>query len=240
MPFSVNDSFLYIISGIIVAFVIAQSVFFLVKALNRAKYLQISSSVVRKTILSSALFSIAPAISILVGVITLSKFIGLPFPWLRLSVLGAVTYELPAATIAAQTMGASVKETITDPQVFSTIAWTMTLGIISGIVLILFGLKRIQRGVHSITKKDKRWGEIVMDSLFLGMVSALVGMLLADIRIGLPGFVPIVVALASAALMGVCGILIKVCKLSWLEQYALPLCMLFAMALSLPITAMMS
>lgn len=240
MPFSVNDSFLYIISAIIVAFVIAQSVFFLVKALKRAGQLQISSSVVRKTILSSALFSIAPAISILVGVITLSKFIGLPFPWLRLSVLGAVTYELPAATIAAQTMGASVKETITDPQVFSAIAWTMTLGIISGIVLILFGLKRIQRGVHSITKKDKRWGEIVMDSLFLGMVSAFVGMLFADIRIGLPGFIPIVVALASAALMGICGILIKVCKLSWLEQYALPLCMLFAMALSLPITSMMS
>lgn len=240
MPFSVNDSFLFILSGIIVAFVIAQSIFFLVKAIKRSKQLHIDGSVVRKTILSSALFSIAPAISILVGVITLSKFIGLPFPWLRLSVLGAVTYELPAATIAATTMGASVKETITDPQVFSTIAWTMTLGIISGLVLILFGLKRIQRGMNTITKKDKRWGEIVMDSLFLGMISAFVGMLFTDIRSGLPGFIPIVVALASAALMGVCGILIKVCKWSWLEQYALPLCMLCAMALSLPITAIMA
>ena len=187
MPFSVNDSFLYILSGIIVLFVVAQSAFFLIKAVRRARQLSISGATIRKTVLSSALFSIAPAVSILVGVITLSKFIGLPFPWLRLSVLGAVTYELPAATIAANTMGASVKETITNPQVFSTIAWTMTLGIISGIVLVLFGLKKIQRGMHSITGKDKRWGEIVMDSLFLGMVSAFVGMLFADIRSGLPG-----------------------------------------------------
>ena len=141
MPFSVNDSFLYILSGIIVLFVVAQSAFFLIKAVRRARQLSISGATIRKTVLSSALFSIAPAVSILVGVITLSKFIGLPFPWLRLSVLGAVTYELPAATIAANTMGASVKETITNPQVFSTIAWTMTLGIISGIVLVLLGRK---------------------------------------------------------------------------------------------------
>lgn len=79
-----------------------------------------------------------------------------------------------------------------------------------------------------------------MDSLFLGMVSAFVGMLFADIRSGLPGFIPIAVALVSALMMGVCGVLIKVCKMTWLEQYALPLCMLCAMALSIPLTALMA
>ena len=49
-----------------------------------------------------------------------------------------------------------------------------------------------------------------------------------------------VVALVSALLMGVCGILIRVLKWTWLEQYALPLCMLGAMALSIPITALMA
>ena len=177
--------------------------------------------------------------SILIGIITLSKFLGLPFPWLRLSILGAVTYELPAATIAANAMGASVTETITDPKVFATIAWTMTLGIIAGILLVLFGLKKIQKGMNSIGGKDTRWRDIVMDALFLGMISAFVGMLFADIRQGLPGFIPLAVALASALLMAVCGILMKKCKMSWLEQYALPISMLGAMALSIPITALM-
>ena len=63
--------------------------------------------------------------------------------------------------------------------------------------------------------------------------------LIADIRKGLPGFIPLAVALVSALLMAVCGLLMKKCKMSWLEQYALPISMLGAMALSIPITALM-
>ena len=239
MPFSVNDTFIYLVSAAVILVVVAQSVFFLAKSVQRAKKVGISMATVRKTILSSSLFTIAPAVSILIGVITLSKFLGLPFPWLRLSILGAVTYELPAATIAAGAMGTSVTETITDPKVFATIAWTMTLGIIAGILLVLFGLKKIQKGMNSIGGKDTRWRDIVMDALFLGMISAFVGMLFADIRKGLPGFIPLAVALASALLMAVCGLLMKKCKMSWLEQYALPISMLGAMVLSIPITALM-
>lgn len=239
MEFSVNHPFIYLVSGIVVLFVIAQSVFFLVKAMKRAGQLGIARATIRKTIFSSALFSVAPAVSILVGVITLSKFIGLPLPWLRLSVLGAVTYELPAATIAAGAMGASVTQTITQAQTFSVITWVMTLGILSGLVIVIFGLKKIQSGVTRLSGQDKRWGEILSDSLFLGMISAFVGFLFADIRNGLPGLIPIAVAFSSALLMALCGILIKVFKWTWLEQYAMPVCMLGAMALSLPITALM-
>ena len=239
MEFSVNHPFIYLVSGIVVLFVIAQSVFFLVKAMKRAAQLGIAGATIRKTVFSSALFSVAPAVSILVGVITLSKFIGLPLPWLRLSVLGAVTYELPAATIAAGAMGASVTQTITQAQTFSVIIWVMTLGILSGLVIVIFGLKKIQSGVSALSGQDKRWGEILSDSLFLGMISAFVGFLFADIRNGLPGLIPIAVAFSSALLMVLCGTLIKVFKWTWLEQYAMPVCMLGAMALSLPITALM-
>ena len=43
----------------------------------------------------------------------------------------------------------------------------------------------------------------------------------------------------SALLMCLCGLIIKVFKAKWLEQYALPLCMLGAMAASIPVTALM-
>ena len=86
--FSVNSSFLYLLTSLVIIFVLAQSLFFLVKAARRAKQLGMQKGVVGKTIASSALFTIAPAVAILLGVITLSKFLGLPLPWLRLSVLG--------------------------------------------------------------------------------------------------------------------------------------------------------
>lgn len=237
--FSVNSPFLYGITAIVIIYVLAQSLFFLVRAARRAKELGIETRVIKKTILSTSLFTIAPAAAILLGVITLSKFLGLPLPWLRLSILGALTYELPAASSTATAMNLALSAPITDPKAYTAIAWVMTLGIIPGIFVVLFGLKKMQAGIVSIKSKDAAWGELFMASMFLGMISAFVGTLFADVRSGLPGYIPIAVALVSAVIMAVCGILIKKCKMAWLEQYALPISMLGAMAASIPITALM-
>ncbi len=237
--FNVNSPFLYGVTAVVIVYVLAQSLFFLVRAARRARELGIQTPVIKKTILSTSLFTIAPAVAILLGVITLSKFLGLPLPWLRLSILGALTYELPAATSTATAMNLSLSAPITDPKAFSAIAWVMTLGIIPGIFVVLFGLKKMQSGIVSLKSKDPKWGEIFMSSMFLGMISAFVGMLFSEVYIGLPGFIPIAVALVSALIMAVAGLLIKVCKWDWLEQYALPLSMLGAMAASIPLTALM-
>lgn len=237
--FNVNAPFLYGVTAVVIIYVLAQSLFFLIRAARRARELGIASKTIQKTILSTSLFTIAPAAAILLGVITLSKFMGLPLPWLRLSILGALTYELPAASSTATAMNLSLSTAIADPKAYTAIAWVMTLGIIPGIFVVLFGLKKMQSGIVSLKSKDPKWGEIFMSSMFLGMISAFVGMLFSDVRLGLPGFIPIAVALVSAVLMGIEGILIKVCKWNWLEQYALPISMLGAMAASIPLTALM-
>ena len=238
--FNVNDGFLYILAGLVVLFVLAQSVFFLAKAWRRAREMQISSLALRRTVLSSAVFTVAPAAAILLGVITLSKFLGLPLPWLRMSVIGAITYELPAASSAASVTNTDIGSAVTDPRAFATIAWVMTLGIIPGIVIIAGFLKKIQSGLIKIGAKDKRWGEILMSALFLGMISAFLGMLFAEIRIWPSGWIPLTVALVSALAMAVLGTLCLKLKITWLENYALPFSMLIAMAASIPITFWMS
>ena len=101
MEFSPNSTFLFIVAACVILFVIAQSLFFLIRAYRRAKEIGMDMAQIKKTIISSAIFTIAPAVSILLGVITLSKFLGLPLPWIRMSVIGAITYELPAATSTA-------------------------------------------------------------------------------------------------------------------------------------------
>ena len=135
MQFSPNGTFMYLIGGGVILFVLAQSIFFLTRAWRRAKELGISTAKLRKTVLSTALFTIAPAISFLLGVVTLSKFLGIPLPWIRMSVIGAITYELPAATAAANAFGTSLSELVTDPKVYAAIAWVMTLGILPSIIL---------------------------------------------------------------------------------------------------------
>ena len=237
--FDPNSTFLFILAGLVIVFVIAQSVFFLVRAYRRGKTLGMDMKQIRKTIISTAVFTFAPAVSILLGVITLSKFLGLPLPWLRLSVIGAITYELPAATTTANALGiTALSETITNPEVYTAIAWVMTLGIFPGLIWVPLFIKKIQGGLMKIKNKDSKWGDILMTALFLGMISAFLGMVFADIRSGLAGWIPIFFLLFSAFVMGICGILVKVCRMKWLENYALPVSMLCAMAFAVVITPM--
>jgi hypothetical protein len=97
-------------------------------------------------------------------------------------------------------------------------------------------LKRIQKGILSIKNKDSKWGDLFITAMFLGMISAFLGMVFANVRNGLAGWIPIFVLLFSALLMAVCGLLIKVCKINWLQNYALPISMLGAMAFAVVIT----
>ncbi len=236
MSFSTNSIFLYGLGGCVILFVLAQSVFFLVRAYRRGKQLGLSRKKLNKTIVSTTVFTIAPAVSILLGVVTLSKFLGIPLPWIRMSVIGAITYELPAATSTAKALSLSLSEMITDPKVYAAIAWVMTLGILPSIILPPILMKKIRGGVVKLQNKDSKWGDLFMSSLFLGMISAFLGMVFADVRTGLQGWIPIFVLLVSAALMGVCGLLIRKCGWKWLETYAMTVSMLGAMIFAVVIT----
>lgn len=236
MGFDLNSPFLFVIMGAVILFVVLQSVFFLVRAVRRAKEIGMDMGVVKKTMFSSGVFTVAPAVSILLGVITLSKSLGLPLPWMRLSVIGSLTYELTAAETAATAVGASISAAVTNPQTYATIAWVMTLGILPGLIIIPLFMKKIQGGITKVKAKDQKWGEIFMSSLFLGMISAFLGVIFATVSEGLQGWIPVFVMLCSAAIMGVVGLIVKKVKLRVLEEFALPISMLGAMALAVPIT----
>ena len=78
MQFNVNHPLLYLLAGILVAVVLAQSVFFLLKAMRRSKELGMDQTKIKKTIKTAAIFTVAPAVAIVISIITLSKKLGLP------------------------------------------------------------------------------------------------------------------------------------------------------------------
>ena len=234
--FNPNSALMYCMTAIVIAFVIAMSIRFIVMAWKRAKKIGMDPKMLRRVAVSSAIFTIAPAVSILLGVIALSRALGFPLPWLRLSVIGALTYETPAAASAASAMGTDLSNLITDPVTFAAIAWVMTLGIIPGSVLVPTIGKKIENGVMRIRQKDEKWGSLFMTALFLGMISAFLGMIFATVSEGLRGWIPCFVMIASALIMCVCAVFVKLLHWKWMEDYALPISMLGGMALSIPIT----
>lgn len=244
MEFSVNSPILFIIVGCIIAVVLIQSFYFLFKAIKRAKEIGIAKSTIKKTISSAAVFTIAPAIAILVGVVALSKSLGIALPWLRLSIIGSLSYETIAANNALTAFGISAGSTIIDPDVFITVLWVMTIGIAAGLILVPFTTKKIQGGITKIGLKDKKWGEILNNSMFIGMISAFLGYVFCDVSSvftgDLKGLIPVLVMAVSAIIMVICGVVSSKFKIAWITDYALPLSLVIAMASAIPITAWLS
>ena len=238
MTFNVNSPIIFVIVGAIIALVLAQSIFFLVRAIKRAKQLGISSSTVKKTISSAAIFTVAPAVAVLVGVVALSKSLGVALPWLRLSVIGSITYETVAAGNALEAAGMNAGTTITDPSIFITVAWVMTIGIAAGLVLVPFVTKKLQSGLSKVGMKDQKWGEIFNNAMFLGMISAFLGYVFCDVGLIIhgdtSGLIPVFVMMVSAVVMAICGTIATKAKIRWLTDYALPISLITCMASAIP------
>lgn len=240
MKFSVNHPILFIMVAAVILLVLGQSVYFLIRAVKRAKELGIEKSTIKNTISSAAIFTIAPAVAILVGVITLSKSLGIPIPWLRLSVIGSLSYETIAANTTLEALGLKGGDTITEASAFVTVLWVMTVGIIVGLILVPFLTKKIQKGVKNMEKRDKKWGEIFSNAMFLGMISAFLGYVFCDVsnvfKGDTSGLIPVLVMGVSAIVMAVCGLLAIKLKKRWLTDYALPISLVVGMAAAIPVT----
>ena len=243
--FEVNHPTLFVLVGVIVLAVLGQSVFFLVKAWRRGIAIGMGKDKLKKIAVTAAVFTIAPAIAIVISVITLAKDLGIPLPWLRLSVVGSLSYETIAASNAEGAMGLVFGQVsaLTATQ-YVTIAAVMTLSIMVGIWLVPVVCRRMQYGMLKLENRDKKWAEILSASMFIGMISAFLGYVFCDVSSvfhgDMTGLIPVLVMLLSALVMALAGILVKKTKWRWISDYALPISLIAGMAGAIPITAWLS
>ena len=245
MEFNVNSPILFLLAGIVVLVVLAQSVYFLIKAWRRGKAIGMAKEKLKRIAVTAAVFTIAPAVAIVISVITLAKDLGVPLPWLRLSVVGSLSYETIAATNAESAMGlvfGQVSE-LTATQ-YVTIALVMTISIMVGIWLVPLIGKKLQSGMISLENRDQKWGDIFSSSMFIGMIAAFLGYVFCDFSSvfegDTSGLIPVAVMAVSALVMCFSGVLVAKFKWRWISDYALPISLVIGMASAIPITAWLS
>lgn len=238
-----SSPFMYAVGTFIVLFVLAQSTFFLVRAVKRGKELGIDNEKMKNTALQSALFSIAPAISIVATVIVLSGALGVVLPWIRLTVIGAIQYETSSAQSALNAMGnaAGIASAITDPEQFTTVAWVMTVGSVMPLVILPFVLKKLQKGIGKAMGKNKLWSDVMSTAAFIGIIIAFVAR--AILGTGEKGTTTVgdgAGVLSITGLIGSVGAMLlfsffikKFPKLKKLESFAMPLSMFVGMGIVL-------
>ena len=238
-----EGALLYILGGVIAVFVLAQSVFFLVRAVRRGKEIGLSTKVMKKAAVSSATFSIVPSVPIALSMIMLAVTMGAAFSWIRLSVIGSMSYEIYAAGQVASAAEISQDAMNTMPiGVFAGAMWVMTLGIIIGPIFNIFGLKRYQKKIAEIGQRNPKWSKILIDALFMGIIAVMGGQFIAKgiaafgsiakPELVMNGQAQLLTLITSAVLMALFGVVIKATKWKWLENFALPVSMVGAIALS--------
>ena len=246
MVFSVDHPILFVLAGVLVAVVLAQSVYFLVKAWRRAKALNMDMTKLKKTVKTAAIFTIAPAVAIVISVMTLSQTLGLPLPWLRLSVVGSMSYETVAASNALEAMGQSLGSGAgLTAQQYVNVLLVMTISIMMGIWLVPVIGKKLQGGMASMNKRDAKWAVIFSNAMFIGMIAAFLGFVFCDFsRLWVPGDYNPTSGLVPVAVMGVAAVVMVILGLAmrrwkWLGDYALPISLVLGMASAIPITALL-
>ncbi len=137
-----NSPVMYLLCGGIILFVSVICLVFAVRAYRIGKALGIDIRKMKQVITASATFAVLPSVGILLGVIALSGSLGTPWPWLRLSVIGALHDETQVAEAAAEAVGiGGLSISAMTPEAFTTIALLMSFCIIWGMVLVIFNGK---------------------------------------------------------------------------------------------------
>lgn len=232
---------IYVLGALIAACIIAMSVFFIVKSLKRAKKIGMDMKIIKKTVVSSAVFSIVPSIPIVMGIGIMMGELGLAIPWIRLTVIGALQYELVAYDQARQAyLGSS--ETV----LIATAVLVMTVSIVSGPLFNAIFYKKYQNKLADIQKKNARLSNTITGALLGGMLSGMLSSIFVggifnavngptvekSTGIWTYGEITLITLGASVVIMGICGVIIKLGKQKWLENYALPITILGALAVA--------
>ncbi len=229
---------IYLICGGIIAFVAVLCVVFLVRAWRAGVALGMDKTKMKRAITSSATFSLLPSVGILLGVIALSGSLGIPWPWLRLSVIGALHYETQVAQAAAEQVGmGTLSAAQMTPGSFATIALLMSICIMWGMVLsVFFNKKYTQKLTVSSAKAAGGFGDLAMTAMFIGLVSAYLGSYIGAFVSGNGRFTfagdwtPLVVAAVSALVMAGFVYLSERKQKAWVESFSVAGSMIVGMA----------
>lgn len=234
-----NSAPIYLICGGIIAFVAVICVAFMVRAWRAGVAIGMDKTRMRQAITASATFSFLPSVGILLGVIALSGSLGIPWPWLRLSVIGALHYETQVAQAAAEQVGMSTLSAAEmTPSSFATIALLMSLCIMWGMVLSVFFNKRYTKklGAGSETSAGGGFGDTAMTAMFIGLVSAYIGSYVGGFVSGggmlafSGDWTPLAVVAASCLAMAGFVYLSEKKDLAWLDSFSIAGSMIAGMA----------
>lgn len=218
---------LLVLVAIGLAYIVAFSVVYLMKAYRRALELGVTKEDLMRVIKTSAVSTIVPAISIAIGLFALIGSLGTIWSWWRLSVIGSLSYETLFSGNIAKVLGymssAEMMDTASGRE-FGIIMILMSVGMLSGfLILIPFG-KKYATSVDKSQADSNPWKMVFSGCFMLCLLAVYVPILLFGDTI------QAAVMLTGLVVALILSILAQKPKLAWLNDFIMAISMIAGMA----------
>lgn len=225
-----NSPLLYGLVGCGIVYILLFCGITLRKAYRHGLEIGLTKEKMKTAITSSAIYSIVPSISIVIGLFSLATVIGVPWSWFRLSVVGSVGYELMAADMVATGAGydsIAALNAAGDPSVVGTVMFVMSICILGGIAGVLLFGKRVQTGLKQVRSKNGEVGVLLTSVLSLAILEAFLPLQIVK------GPVYLAVVLTSVVIVILHMAIVKKFRCLWLRNFIMADTLVLGMASSL-------
>lgn len=223
-----NSPAVWIACAVPVLLIAFQAVIFVRKSLVTANQIGVTKHQINSAVRSSAIASFGPSVVVAIGALGLVMAMGGPVSWLRLSFIGAVQYELTAATFGAQAANATF-DAMT-PVAFANGVWTMTICSVGWLLMTVLFAKKFDKMTNIIAGNNKKVLGVVSVGAMLGCFGNLCAGRLVNLDAGT------VAVIVGFVVMCIMVTLAKKTGKQWMSDWSLTIAMVAGMLITIPIT----
>jgi len=163
-----NSRWLWLSTLPVVLAVLLQATLFLRRAWNDGKEMGLSEQKLKTGFKTGVISAIGPSIAVLAGMLALIATVGGPVAWMRLTVIGSVAFELPAAELGVSQFGYSLGDEGITETAYATAVWAMTLGGTGWLLVSAFGTRHMETVRTKISNGNEKLLPIVSAAAMLG------------------------------------------------------------------------
>ncbi|WP_241768187.1 DUF5058 family protein [Haloferax sp. ATB1] len=214
-----NSPWLWLSTVPVVLAVLLQATLFLRRAWNDGKEMGLSEEKLQTGFKTGLISAIGPSVAVLAGMLALIATVGGPVAWMRLTVIGSVAFELPAAELGVSQFGYSLGEEGITETAYATAVWAMTLGGTGWLLVSAFGTRHMEAFRTKISNGNEKLLPVISAAAMLG---AFAYFLSGEVTAGTQETASVAVGgLAMLALLHIADR----CDIQWIREWSLGIAM---------------
>jgi len=214
-----NSRWLWLSTVPVVMVVLLQAAIFLRRAWRDGKEMGLSEKKLKTGFKTGIISAIGPSIAVLAGMLALIATVGGPVSWMRLTVIGSIAFELPAAELGLNQFGYSLGDEGISETAYATAVWAMTLGGTGWLLVSAFGTRHMETVRSKISNGNEKLIPVISAAAMLG---AFAYFLSGEVAAGTPETGAVAVGgLAMLALLHVADSR----DIQWIREWALGVAM---------------